>query len=180
MDDELTQMEDMTEAFLEYASLEKHSFHLRLDDTNINDLLLSVGSDCATLAEKHNIKLTYHLPEQAIHHTVDFHWCYRAFQNLISNAVQHATSVVQITSYQEGNLLYIAIEDDGDGIPKEKQKVIFEPFVKLDKNTARAEGHFGLGLAITAKVVSWHNAKITASHSTTLKGACIAIVFSCN
>jgi len=177
MDDELTRMEDMTEAFLEYASLEQHSFNLRLDNSNINDLLLSVGSDCSTLAEKNKIELNYNLPKEEIYHTVDFHWCYRAFQNLISNAVQHAISTVEISAHLESQSLYITIEDDGDGIPKDKQKIIFDPFVKLDKERARADGHFGLGLAITAKVVSWHNATIAAGSSKNLKGARVTICF---
>jgi len=180
MDDELTRMEEMTEAFLEYASLEKYSFHLRLKDTNINELLLSVGSDCSTLAEKKNIKLIYSLPAQAIHHIVDFHWCYRAFQNLISNAVQHAKSTINISIHQNNHSLYINIEDDGDGIPKDKQKVIFEPFIKLDKDRARAQGHFGLGLAITAKVINWHDATIKAGYSKDLQGAKITIRFPLN
>lgn len=177
MDDELTQMEEMTEAFLEYASLEQHSFNLRLDHSNINDLLLSVGNDCATLAEKYHVKLVYDFPKEAIHHTVDFHWCYRAFQNLIGNAVQHAKTTVKISASLQSQALAITIEDDGAGIPEDKQKIIFEPFVKLDKERARADGHFGLGLAITAKVVSWHNAKITASSSIDLNGAKVTICF---
>jgi signal transduction histidine kinase len=178
MDDELTRMEEMTEAFLEYASLEKYSFDLRLDQVNINDLLSSVGKDCTPLADKYHIHITYQLSEQPIMHTLDFHWCYRALQNLIGNAIQHADTTVNITSRQIGKSIFIHIEDDGAGIPKNKQQVIFEPFVKLDKNRARAEGHFGLGLAITAKVVSWHHAQITASDSTHLKGADICICFT--
>ncbi|MCJ8319556.1 MAG: ATP-binding protein [Colwellia sp.] len=180
MDDELTRMEEMTEAFLEYASLEQHSFHLRLDNSNINDLLLSVGNDCLTLAEKYNIKLIYNLPQDAIHHTIDFHWCYRAFQNLIGNAVQHAKSTVKISANIDNHSLTITIEDDGAGIPEDKQQLIFEPFIKLDKERARADGHFGLGLAITAKVVSWHNATIVASTSKDLMGAKITVCFPIN
>jgi len=177
MDDELTRMEEMTEAFLEYASLEKHGFHLRLDNTNINELLSSVGNDCATLAEKNNVTLSYSIASQPIYHDIDFHWCYRALQNILSNAIQHAKSTVNISATIEEQSLFITIEDDGKGIPKDKQEVIFEPFIKLDKDRARADGHFGLGLAITAKVVDWHNAKISATNSIILDGANITICF---
>lgn len=180
MDDELSRMEEMTAAFLEYASLEQHSFHLRLEESNINDLLLSVGADCAALAEKYSVSISYDLPAQPINHTIDFHWCYRALQNLIGNAVQHAKLNVRISAYTEKKSLYIVIEDDGKGIPKDQQQAIFAPFVKLDKERARSDGHFGLGLAITAKVVNWHNATIAASSSKQLKGAQIDLHFPQN
>ncbi len=168
METELTRMEDMTTAFLEYAGMERQGFHLKLEAININDFLKTINTDFQALAEQHNVTLNYHASDELTKNPVilslDFHWCYRAIQNLISNAVQYANNEILLASYRRGNQLYINIKDDGKGIPEESIDNIFDPFVKLDVDRSRELGHFGLGLAITAKVVHWHNGTIQVNN----------------
>jgi signal transduction histidine kinase len=170
MEAELTRMEDMTTAFLEYAGMERQGFRLKRELININDFLNTINSDFQSLAEQHKIELKYQASAECVKQPVslplDFHWCYRAIQNLLGNAVQYAQSQVIITSYQKNNRLYITVEDDGKGIPAESIESIFDPFVKLDADRSRELGHFGLGLAISAKVVHWHNGSIHAKNNT--------------
>jgi signal transduction histidine kinase len=168
MEAELTRMEDMTTAFLEYAGMERQGFRLKLELVNINDFLNTINSDFQSLAEQHKVELKYQASaeciKQPISLSLDFHWCYRAIQNLLGNAVQYAQSQVMITSYQKNNRLFITVEDDGKGIPEESIESIFDPFVKLDVDRSRELGHFGLGLAISAKVIHWHNGSIHAKN----------------
>ncbi len=168
METELTRMEDMTSAFLEYAGMERQGFRLKRELININDFLNTISADFQSLAEQHNVELKYQASaefiKQAINLSLDFHWCYRAIQNLLGNAVQYAQSQVVISTYQKSNRLYITVEDDGKGIPEESIDSIFDPFVKLDVDRSRELGHFGLGLAITAKIIHWHNGSIRAKN----------------
>ena len=166
METELTRMEDMTTAFLEYAGMERQGFRLKRELVNINDFFNSINADFQSLAEQHNVELKYQAStefvKQQVKLSLDFHWCYRAIQNLLGNAVQYAQSQVTITTYQKNSHLYITVEDDGKGIPEESIDSIFDPFVKLDVDRSRELGHFGLGLAITAKIIHWHNGSIHA------------------
>mgnify|MGYP003676791187 FL=1 len=169
METELTRMEDMTTAFLDYAGMERQGFLLKRELIDINQLLETINNDFQSLAEQHNIVLNYQASNefinQAIKLSLDFHWCYRAIQNLLSNAVQYAKSTVTISAYRQNDHLHICVADDGDGIPEQNIDSIFDPFVKLDPNRSRELGHFGLGLAISAKVVHWHNGSIHAKNS---------------
>ena len=56
--------------------------------------------------------------------------------------------------------LLISVEDNGIGIPKDKQKTIFESFSQVDDTTTRKYGGTGLGLAICSKLVSLFNSKL--------------------
>ncbi|WP_040278393.1 ATP-binding protein [Psychroserpens damuponensis] len=49
--------------------------------------------------------------------------------------------------------LHFEIEDNGPGIPKEKQKMIFENFSQLDKNSNTNYQGTGLGLPITKNLI---------------------------
>jgi signal transduction histidine kinase len=177
MENELTRMEDMTTAFLDYAGMERQSFHLNTELIDVNNLIELVTSDCQSLAEQHNIKLTCQSLSIEKFYSLDFHWCYRAALNLVSNAIQHANSqvILSVELTQQG--FSIAVEDDGKGIPKDKRDVIFSPFIKLDSSRSREQGHFGLGLAISAKVMDWHQGTIKVIAGLHLSGARFILFF---
>jgi signal transduction histidine kinase len=168
METELTRMEDMTAAFLEYAGMERQGFRLKRESIDINEFLQKINNDFQSLAEQHKVELTYQasteFTKQSIHLSLDFHWCYRAIQNLLGNAVQYAQNQVAISAYRQHDQLIITVKDDGKGIPEESIDSIFDPFVKLDVDRSRELGHFGLGLAITAKIIHWHNGDIYAKN----------------
>ncbi|AXT56988.1 response regulator [Aquimarina sp. MMG015] len=56
--------------------------------------------------------------------------------------------------------LVISVKDTGIGITKEQQKYIFEEFSQGDDDTEKKYGGFGLGLAITKKIIKLLNGKI--------------------
>lgn len=173
---ELTNMEEMTSAFLSYAGMERQGIKLALEPVKIEQFIADSYQDFIPFAEQYNITLEYIPPSQSIQCLLDCHWFYRVIQNLISNAVQYAEKKVVIgIKLMENNTVEITIEDDGKGIDKNKLDMIFDPFVKLDDERSREQGHFGLGLAICQKVVDWHKGRITANNSNHLLGACFTI-----
>ena len=139
--------------------------------------LQHLRNDCQSLAEQHNIKLSCELLTTEKLYSLDFHWCYRAALNLVSNAIQHADSQVILSIDINNQEFSISVEDDGKGIPKDKRDVIFSPFIKLDNSRSREQGHFGLGLAISAKVMDWHKGKIQADAGIILSGARFVLLF---
>ncbi|MGB6867296.1 MAG: response regulator, partial [Candidatus Aminicenantaceae bacterium] len=56
--------------------------------------------------------------------------------------------------------IQISVKDTGVGIPKDKQKLIFEKFTQTDTSITREYGGTGLGLAITSALVEKMNGKI--------------------
>lgn len=175
MDSELTNMEEMTSAFLEYASMERQAFRLKKQNTDINALINSAITDCEMLARQKHISVKLVSTNSTIHYSLDYHWFYRALVNLISNAIGFANTQVLLSLSCNDKTLTLTIEDDGKGIADDKLDVIFTPFVKLEAERSREQGHFGLGLAICVKVTDWHQGTITASNSKTLSGACFTL-----
>ncbi|WP_141433798.1 response regulator [Bacillus sp. 03113] len=111
-----------------------------------------------------DVILESNLPE--MFHT-DEHRLNQILNNLLSNAfkftekgsisliIQKSDKIdyeeIQITSQKESMLAFTVV-DTGIGIPKEKQKMIFDTFKQADGTTSRKYGGTGLGLAISREI----------------------------
>ncbi|WP_025742758.1 ATP-binding protein [Aquimarina pacifica] len=86
--------------------------------------------------------------------------------NLVSNAYKFTDegSITIDSKIIENGLsekqLVISVEDTGIGITKEQQHYIFEEFSQGDDTTEKRYGGFGLGLAITKKIIKLLKGKI--------------------
>jgi signal transduction histidine kinase/DNA-binding response OmpR family regulator len=86
--------------------------------------------------------------------------------NLVGNAIKFTgEGEVFLNSHIEydddlGELLHIAVQDTGHGIPTDKQAAIFESFQQSDDSTTRRFGGTGLGLSISSQLVSLMDGRI--------------------
>lgn len=71
----------------------------------------------------------------------------RAFSNLIGNALRFG-SEVRVQIERDAGEVTISIDDNGPGIPEDKLKVVFEPFLRLEESRNYETGGVGLGLTI--------------------------------
>ena len=87
--------------------------------------------------------------------------------NLVNNAYKFTDSgsiIIKSTIVKNGlaeKELVISVQDTGIGITEKQQKYIFEEFSQGDNDTEKKYGGFGLGLAITKKMIQLLNGKIT-------------------
>ncbi|CDU02323.1 putative SENSORY TRANSDUCTION HISTIDINE KINASE (BACTERIAL SENSOR PROTEIN) [Vibrio coralliirubri] len=78
--------------------------------------------------------------------------------NLIKNAVSYGHGSVEVSLHEFNCCWTIDVEDNGEGVPKDKRNEIFLAFSRLDKSRNLNKGGFGLGLAIAsqaAKNLGW-------------------------
>lgn len=83
---------------------------------------------------------------------------------ILDNAVKYSTKrkEVHISISKTFNEFEIAIQDFGEGIPKEDLDKIFDRFYRVDKARARNKGGNGLGLSIAKKLVENYGGRIDA------------------
>jgi signal transduction histidine kinase len=93
----------------------------------------------------------------------------QALANLLANAVRLAPegSTIRVAAGHEGNptdlgdqWVWIAVEDQGPGIPESQRELVFQRFWRGDGRRAREEGRSGLGLTIVRQIAESHRGSI--------------------
>ncbi|MDP2562554.1 ATP-binding protein [Psychrobium sp. 1_MG-2023] len=175
MESEITRMEEMTAAFLEYAGMERQVGSLKLKSLDLNEWLQVAIEDVVNLSLQQQVTVELNGTQTPTFAQIDPQWFYRALQNLLANAIDYADSTVSVTLQCDKQQLNILVEDDGPGIANSDLERVFDPFVRLDAERSREMGHFGLGLAITVKIMDWHQGCVSARSSSQLGGACLCL-----
>lgn len=76
--------------------------------------------------------------------------------NLIQNAVDfvpQGTGRIEISAQRKGDDIVFCVQDNGLGIPEEKQKNLFKKFYQIDTSIRRRHEGTGLGLAVCKGIV---------------------------
>lgn len=142
--------------------LEKATFDLR---KCVSHATKSLAARASQKSVELILQLEPELPDQLIG---DAGRLRQVLVNLVGNAIKF-TEDGEITihvSLADGPptstdyRLHFSVRDTGIGIPREKQKLIFEAFSQADVSTTRQYGGTGLGLSISAQLVDLMNGRI--------------------
>ncbi|MCA1765110.1 MAG: HAMP domain-containing histidine kinase, partial [Desulfobulbaceae bacterium] len=94
--------------------------------------------------------------------------------NLLQNSCDalpdsEAAIIIETGWSEDGQRLYLKVEDEGEGIPAEALKRITDPFF----TTKRHRGGTGLGLSVSAGIIKEHGGEI--EFSSTGRGAAVTV-----
>ncbi len=89
-----------------------------------------------------------------------------AIENVVRNALHYTpkNSEVIVNALQTQGSVTITVDDQGEGVPPKALNKLFEPFARVAEARDRLSGGYGLGLAITGKVMQAHAGQVTAEN----------------
>ena len=127
-------------------------------------------------ADLKHIDLGYEGSDEALYIMADEARLYDLIHNLIDNAIKYTNDHGKITIAVDliDQKVRLTVEDNGIGIPKEDQGMIYERFYRGDNaNTAGA----GVGLAIVKDIADLHQAAIEIDSRQDKKGTRFYVYF---
>lgn len=169
----LDSLDKIVHDLLTLNQMESGDIKFKFVDYDLKELVLEAVDQLEHKASKKNIKLSIEYnPEENYYSTGDPDKIYRVCQNLIFNALNYndKEGEVVVSLKIHKNSIQVDIKDDGQGIPPEDLKRIFERFYRVEKSRNKKAGGTGLGLAIVKHILEGHKSKISVT-STLGKGS---------
>lgn len=163
IDTEAQRLEQMIAKLLELSSMQVDS-HKNREEQPLSSLWEAMLSDSEFEAEQMGKALhVSHVPDRSI-------VCYpqlliSALENLVRNAIYYGKDYIRVSFSETDDILFIRVEDNGEGVPDNELESIFRPFYRVSTARDRHSGGTGLGLAITESAIRQHNGTIKASKS---------------
>lgn len=114
-------------------------------------------------AQRHSHTLTLEMPQQLPQVTADRERIVQVMMNVVSNSIKYTPDGghIAISAGQQGDRVWMQVDDDGIGIPAADRPRIFERFYRVDKARSRQSGGTGLGLSIAKEIVDRHQGVLT-------------------
>jgi two-component system sensor histidine kinase GlrK len=153
---------DLIENLLEYQRSISTKVELNVSNFELKSLLWRIINEYQLPLRSKGITLKSNLSHINININADYDKLRIIVSNLFSNALKFSphNATIAITLYKRNDFIELIIEDQGIGIDKENQSLIFEEFYRGDSPQAWKIKSTGLGLALVKHYLKIHKGSI--------------------
>jgi signal transduction histidine kinase len=164
--EDVEQMQQLTKSLLEIAKT-GYEGGIELNEVRIDEVLFKVVSDVKKINPAYNVDLEFgEFPE-------DEKYCltygnadllYSALKNITENGCKYSPDKHShlLLRFQNSNII-VEIKNQGDVIAEEEIENIFHPFYRAA--TSMETKGFGLGLALSKRIIALHKGEIQVKSS---------------
>ena len=150
---------------LTISKLENKKLILNKQSINLVPIIEDIIEKAKAKTDK-NIDFTVDLITK--HVMADEQYLTEAISNLVDNAIKYSKESIKIsiTSHSTDKYVLLKVRDNGIGISKEDQHIIFDKFGRAaihEQNRKGGVSGFGLGLNYVDQVMQAHGGKVTVS-----------------
>ncbi|RKN86793.1 sensor histidine kinase [Paenibacillus ginsengarvi] len=158
--DETEKMEELVKDMLELTKLESKSIKLKKSVFSVSELMEDIVDKLSHHLQDKNLKVVsvaandpFVMADQGKIEQVLF--------NIMMNAIRHAVPDSEITVRidNHGDMITVAIENEGEQIPEDQLDHIWERFYRVERSRNRKTGGTGLGLAIVKLILELHESR---------------------
>src|SRR4030095_8691344 len=167
---EAARMRRMIEDLLSLTRIELNEHNPPSGEVDVVNVVRTATESLPPLAQADRVKIVIaqHAP---LHVVGDRDELTQVFQNLVHNAIKYGREGGEVrVKFGEGeplgrregrNQISVAVEDEGEGIPREAIPRLTERFYRVDVKRSRERGGTGLGLAIVKHIISRHQGRLS-------------------
>lgn len=164
INDETKRLSFQVEKVLQMSLFEKQKATLKMQNIDVNDIIVNVANTFQLKVEKFGGKIDIDLEALDTEVLADEMHFTNVLFNLLDNALKYRKEEIplelMIRTWNQNNKIYISVEDNGIGMKKEDSKKIFERFYRVSTGNRHDVKGFGLGLAYVKKIVADHKGNI--------------------
>ena len=165
IEDEAEHLLALVNKLLTISKLENKKLILNKNEIELTRVIDDLVEKAKTKATK-PITITTNLEVKNV--LADEQYLTEAIANLIDNAIKYSKDEIEISikTFDTDKNVLLKVRDNGIGISKEEQQIIFDKFGRAaihEKNRKGGVSGFGLGLNYVDQVMQAHGGKVTVS-----------------
>jgi signal transduction histidine kinase/CheY-like chemotaxis protein len=151
----------MINDILDMSKIEAGKMELVIENVDMNVLIKGVVSTSNALVRDKPVEFQTEIEADLPIIRADGTRLRQVITNLVSNAAKFTNEgSISLCTWRDEVMVYVSVEDTGEGIPEDKMSLVFEAFRQADSSsTRRAEGT-GLGLPISRQFIEMHGGRI--------------------
>ena len=165
IEEEADRLGELIENLLAASKLQAEGMRLTLDDVSLSALVDQSIERFKTQTSQHTLAAEFQAGFPII--TGDHTRLRQVIDNLISNAIKYSPKGgrIVVRGTYDDNEVHLAVSDQGNGIPPDQIKRIFERFHRVDNALNSSAQGTGLGLYLANAVITAHNGRIWAANN---------------
>ncbi|PWB21999.1 sensor histidine kinase [Flavobacterium sp. HTF] len=155
-------------------SLAENEIELQKEKINTEEFLFSIIEDFKIGYPKIDIETDFQTQKTVL--VLDKFHLTTAILNVLENAVKYGSTKISVKTKNHHDQFSVSIEDNGIGISKNKQALLFEKFYRVEQGNLHNTKGLGLGLYYVNQIVKAHHGSV-AVMSDLGKGAVFTFMF---
>ena len=169
------QMQKYIQTLIEVTKTSK-ALILQQQSVNTADFMIELKKRAKGLCSAKGIFIDYTEHYETTQINIDKTQLLRAYENVLSNAVEHTPEkeTIFLRIAEEHKYLKIIVRDMGTGFSSEALKRATEQFY-MDDGSRNSKSHYGIGLYIADTIVKHHNGQLILSNDDITGGAVVTI-----
>jgi PAS domain S-box-containing protein len=155
-------LDNLIQDILDISRLESGTMKFLPEQTDLEKMVNEAVETMQPNAETKNMIINEDIEGNLPNLIIDSERIKQVIVNIVNNALKFSPdgSIVNVRAKKLEDEVLFEIEDNGRGIPKDKQKKIFDTFYQVDGGMDRKFGGAGLGLAICRGIILSHGGQI--------------------
>ena len=157
----INRVQRMVSSLLDTSRLQSGQKITTMEPMVFQDLIHEAVETIRPAAEASRFRLQIDVPEEPVELMLDADMIRRVLVNLVENALKYSAEglTIRLGLEEKDRYAYFWVEDEGRGISKEDQEIIFERYTRVGGDNSKIRG-LGLGLAFCKLAVEGHGGEI--------------------
>ncbi len=167
----------MVDDLLDVSRVSRGKVELQRKPIELHGIITRAIEMAGPMLEQRQNRVDVRVPRRGAGIDVDWDRMAQVFSNLLTNASKYSPtgSRIWILGERLGDVVRLAVQDEGSGIAPEMLERVFDAFVQETQSIERAAGGLGLGLAIVRSLVEAHGGHVRAESLGPGKGAAFIV-----
>jgi two-component system phosphate regulon sensor histidine kinase PhoR len=175
--DEARRMQSIVEDLISLSRIEAEKFTEPTEAVALEPLIEHTLESARRMASERGSLLIREVADPLPLIAADGSQILQLLDNLVTNALRYGEpgTPVTVLAHAEGQMVHLAVRDEGEGIAPEHIARVTERFYRVDTGRSRSLGGTGLGLAIVKHIVERHRGRLNIE-SELGKGTCVHVL----